>query len=155
MALESGADRGAMEEGTSRQRTELFDALPAHQARVIARDQRKRTPAPPREAKGEALKDKPIKSLSLDNGSEFAEFRELEEQFKAPVYFAEPHKPWQRGCNENANGLLRYFFPRGCNFLDVSQAEFERVLDLINHRPRKRLNWRTPFDVFFQTVALA
>ena len=76
----------------------------------------------------EALKDKPIKSLSLDNGSEFAVFRELEEQIKAPVYFAEPHKPWQRGCNENANGLLRYFFPRGCNFLDVSQAEFERVL---------------------------
>ena len=103
----------------------------------------------------EALKDKPIKSLSLDNGSEFAEFRELEEQLKAPVYFAEPHKPWQRGCNENANGLLRYFFPRGCNFLDITQAEFERVLDLINHRPRKRLNWRTPFDVFFQTVALA
>ena len=54
MALESGADRGAMEEGTSRQRTELFDALPAHQARVIARDQRQRTPAPPGEAKGEA-----------------------------------------------------------------------------------------------------
>ena len=129
--MESGADCGAMEGRTSRQRTELFDALPAHQARVIARDQRKRTPAPPREAKGEALKDKPIKSLSLDNGSEFAEFRELEEQLKAPVYFAEPHKPWQRGCNENANGLLRYFFPRGCNFLDVSQAEFERVLDLI------------------------
>ena len=54
VALESGADRGAMEEGTSRQRTELFDALPAHQARVIARDQRQGTPAPPREAKSEA-----------------------------------------------------------------------------------------------------
>ena len=54
MALESGADRGAMEEGASRQRTELFDALPAHQARIIAWDQRQRTPAPPREAKGEA-----------------------------------------------------------------------------------------------------
>ena len=52
----------------------------------------------------------------------------------------------QRGCNENANGLLRYFFPRGCNFLDVSQAEFERVLDLTDHRPRKRLGWRTPFE---------
>ena len=54
-----------------------------------------------------------------------------------------------------AKRLLRFFFLRGCNFLDVSKAEFERVLDLINHRPRKRLNWRTLFDVFFGTVALA
>ena len=81
----------------------------------------------------EALKEKPVKSLSLDNGSEFAEFRELEERLKAPIFFAEPHKPWQRGCNENANGLLRYFFPRGCNFLDVSQAEFRP------ERSRRRL----------------
>ena len=95
-----------------------------------------------------------VHSLSLDNGAEFAEFRELEEQLEAPVYFAEPHKPWQRGCNENANGLLRFFFPKGCNFLEVSQAEFNRVLDLINHRPRKRLGWLSPFDVFFEAVAL-
>ena len=54
-----------------------------------------------------------------------------------------------------AKRLLRFFFLRGCNFLNVSKAEFERVLDLINHRPRKRLNWRTLFDVFFGTVALA
>ena len=70
-----------------------------------------------REAILEARKDKPVHSLSLDNGSEFAEFRELEEQLKAPIFFAEPHKPWQRGCNENANGLLRYFFrvnPKFC-----------------------------------------
>ena len=107
-----------------------------------------------REAILEARKDKPVHSLSLDNGSEFAEFRELEEQLKAPIFFAEPHKPWQRGCNENANGLLRFFFPRGCNFLEVSQAEFDRVLDLINHRPRKRLGWLSPFDVFFEAVLL-
>lgn len=107
-----------------------------------------------REAILEALKDKPVHSLSLDNGSEFAEFRELEEQLEAPVYFAEPHKPWQRGCNENANGLLRFFFPKGCNFLEVSQEEFNRVLDLINHRPHKRLGWLSPFDVFFEAVAL-
>ena len=81
-----------------------------------------------REAILEALKDKPVHSLSLDNGSEFAEFRELEEQLEAPVYFAEPHKPWQRGCNENANGLLRFFFPKGCNFLKISQAGFDRGL---------------------------
>ena len=102
-----------------------------------------------------ALKGFPVHSLSLDNGSEFAEFRELECQLNAPVFFAEPHKPWQRGCNENANGLLRSFFPKGCNFLDVSQAELQRVLDLINHRPRKRFLWRSPFEIFSSSVALA
>ena len=113
-----------------------------------------------REAIRKALENKPIRSLSFDNGAEFAEFRELEKELKVPVFFAEPHKPWQRGCNENANGLLRFFFPKGCNFLEVSQEEFSRVLNLINNRPRKRLNWRTPFEVFFEnseveSVALA
>ena len=103
----------------------------------------------------EALKDKPVHSLSLDNGSEFAEFRELEEQLKAPIFFAEPQKPWQRGCNKNANGLLRFFFSKGCNFPEVSQAAFDRALNLISHRPRKRLGCLFPFDVFFNPVALA
>ena len=103
----------------------------------------------------EALKDKPVKGMPLDNGPGFAEFQKLEGQPNAPIFFAEPHKPWQRGCSGNAHGLLRYFFPRGCNFLDVSQAGLGRALGLIGHRPRKRLNWRTLFHVFFETVALA
>ena len=73
---------------------------------------------------------------------------------EAPIFFAEPHKPWQRGCNENGNGLLRFFFPKGCDFLAVSPEYFAAVIDLLNHRPRKRLGWRTPFEVFFG-VALA
>ena len=101
-----------------------------------------------------ALKGMPVQSLSLDNGSEFAEFHELESQLNTLVFFAEMHKPWQRGCNENANGLLRFFYPKGCDFRNVSQEEFQCVLDLINHRPRKRLNWLTPFEVF-TAVALA
>ena len=103
----------------------------------------------------EALKDKPVKGMPLDNGPGFAEFQKLEGQPNAPIFFAEPHKPWQRGCSGNAHGLLRYFFPRGCNFLDVSQTGLGHALGLICHRPRKRLNWRTPFHVFFETVALA
>ena len=100
------------------------------------------------------LEGLPVCSLSLDNGSEFAEFRQLEEALEAPIFFAEPHKPWQRGCNENGNGLLRFFFPKGCDFLAVSPEYFAAVIDLLNHRPRKRLGWRTPFEVFFG-VALA
>lgn len=102
-----------------------------------------------------ALDGMPVKSVSLDNGSEFALFRELEEKLDVPVYFAEPHKPWQRGTNENTNGLLRFFFPKGCDFLSVSDEELQEVVDLLNARPRKCLGWLSPAQLFFQnSVAL-
>lgn len=107
---------------------------------------------PTRQALLRALEGRPVQSLSLDNGAEFAEFLELEKQLNAPIYFAEPHKPWQRGCNENANGLLRFFFPKGYDFTQVSQDELQDVLELINSRPRKRLGWRSPLEIF--SVAL-
>lgn len=100
------------------------------------------------------LTGKPVKSLSLDNGSEFANFREIEAQIASPIYFAEPHKPWQRGTNENTNDILRFFFPKGTNFHDVSDEDLEEVVYLINTRPRKCLNWKSPFEVFWG-VALA
>ena len=96
------------------------------------------------------LKGLPIKSISLDNGSEFAEFRALEEELGAPVYFAEPHKPWQRGTNENTNDLLRFFFPKGFDFRTITQSVVDEVVNLINNRPRKCLGWRTPAEVFFE-----
>lgn len=95
------------------------------------------------------LKGKAVKSLSLDNGSEFAAFKEIEQQIGAPVYFAEPHKPWQRGTNENTNDILRFFFPKGTNFHEVTEEQLEKVVDLINHRPRKCLGWRSPYEVFW------
>lgn len=95
------------------------------------------------------LKGKPVKSLSLDNGSEFANFKEIEKQISSPVYFAEPHKPWQRGTNENTNDILRFFFPKGTDFNKVSNEELEKVVFLINTRPRKCLNWKSPFEVFW------
>mgnify|MGYP002520130785 CR=1 FL=1 len=102
------------------------------------------------------LKGLPVRSISLDNGSEFAEFRALEKELGAPVYFAEPHKPWQRGTNENTNDLLRFFFPKGFDFRTITQCVVDAVVDLINNRPRKCLGWRTPAEVFFQeSVALA
>lgn len=100
------------------------------------------------------LKEKPVKSISLDNGSEFANFREIERRLGAPVYFAEPHKPWQRGTNENTNDILRFFFPKGTDFHQVTDEELAEVAYLINTRPRKSLGWLSPLEAF-QPVALA
>lgn len=101
------------------------------------------------------LKGLPVRSISLDNGSEFAEFRQLEKQLKTKVYFAEPHKPWQRGTNENTNDMLRFFFPKGFDFRTVSQDDVDFVVALLNNRPRKCLGWKSPAEVFFDfSVAL-
>ena len=96
----------------------------------------------------------PIKSISLDNGSEFSEFRKLEEHLHTLVYFAEPHKPWQRGTNENTNDIVRFFFPKGFNFRTVTDEDVRLVEDLINNRPRKCLCWKTPAEVLKESVAL-
>lgn len=96
------------------------------------------------------MRELPVKSISLDNGSEFSEFRKLEQDLHA-----EPHKPWQRGTNENTNDIIRFFFPKGFDFRTVTDDDIQYVEDLINNRPRKCLNWKTPFEVFFECVALA
>ena len=95
------------------------------------------------------LKDLPVNSLSLDNGSEFSEFKLLEDHLKAPIYFAEPHKPWQRGTNENTNDIIRFFFPKGFDFRVITDDVLLFVENLINNRPRKCLHWKTPAEVFF------
>ena len=101
------------------------------------------------------LKGLPAESISLDNGSEFSEFRELERNLSTLVYFAEPHKPWQRGTNENTNDIVRFFFPKGFDFRTVTDDDIQRVEDIINNRPRKCLGWKTPAEVFCESVALA
>lgn len=96
----------------------------------------------------------PVNSISFDNGSEFAEFRELEESLDTLVYFAEPHKPWQRGTNENTNDIIRFFFPKGFDFRTVTDEDIQYVEDLINNRPKKCLGWKTPNEVWRESVAL-
>lgn len=101
-----------------------------------------------------ALEGLPVNSISLDNGSEFSLFRQMEEHFHAPIYFAKPHAPWQRGTNENTNGMLRFFYPKGFDFHSISDEELKTVVDLLNNRPRKCLGWKTPAEVFLANVAL-
>lgn len=97
----------------------------------------------------------PVTSISLDNGSEFSEFHQLEEHLHTLVYFAEPHKPWQRGTNENTNDIVRFFFPKGYDFRKVSGETVQFVENLINNRPRKCLGWKTPAEFLGKCVALA
>ena len=107
-----------------------------------------------REAIERMMCDCPVHSISLDNGSEFSEFREIEKSLNTLVYFAEPHKPWQRGTNENTNDILRFFFPKGYDFLSLDNETLQNIVLSINLRPKKCLGWKSPFEAFFG-VALA
>ena len=81
--------------------------------------------------------DMPIHTITLDNGSEFADFKGIEQDLNTTIYFADPHSPWQRGLNENTNDIIRFFFPKGTDFSKVSEEQLLSVLSLINNRPRK------------------
>lgn len=87
------------------------------------------------------------RSMTFDNGKEFAEHAALAKACDLDIYFASPYKSWQRGTNENTNGLLRQFFPKGTDFLRISHHEVARTEKLLNERPRKRLGYRTPEEV--------
>jgi IS30 family transposase len=90
-------------------------------------------------------------TLTYDRGSEMARHKLFSKQTKMRVYFADPHSPWQRGTNENTNGLIRRFFPKGTD-LAVSRKEIKRVQDMLNGRPRKTLDYRTPYEAFSQLL---
>ena len=87
------------------------------------------------------------RSVTFDNGKEFARHEEISASLALAVYFADPRRPWQRGANENANGLVRQFFPKGTDFAATSPRRVARVEALLNGRPRKRLGYRTPAEV--------
>jgi transposase, IS30 family len=90
------------------------------------------------------FKDMPCKSITYDNGSEFALHQLIERDTGATVYFADPGKPHQRGANENCNGLLRQYFPKGTPFASINDSDVQRAVRKLNNRPRKRLNYLTP-----------
>jgi len=95
------------------------------------------------------------RTLTYDNGTEFAEFKRIARQSGFDIYFARPNAPWQRGCNENINGLLRQFFPKGADFRSIDGKRLAYIVCQLNNRPRKRLAYRTPSEVFNQAKRVA
>jgi IS30 family transposase len=91
-------------------------------------------------------------TLTLDNGKEFTQFKELERKTGLKIYFADPYSAWQRGTNENTNGLLRQYFPKGTDFRNISEKEVAIVVKKLNNRPRKCLNYQTPYEVYCQAL---
>ena len=93
------------------------------------------------------------KSLTYDRGSEMAQHKLFTKETKIQVFFADPHSPWQRGTNENTNGLIRQYFPKGkVDFREVSLRELKMVEDRLNNRPRKALGYLTPLECFYKLI---
>ncbi len=92
---------------------------------------------------------------TFDNGKEFALHQELSRRTGMEIYFAFPYHSWERGTNENTNGLIRRLYPKGSSFADIDATELARIESYLNDRPRKCLGWRTPREVFYERIATA
>jgi IS30 family transposase len=95
------------------------------------------------------------KTLTRDRGFENMGHQELEKELNIKCYFAHAYHSWERGSNENTNGLIRRYFPKKTDFKMISEKQIKRVEYLINSRPRKRLGWRTPYEVFYELTGVA
>jgi len=96
-----------------------------------------------------------VHTLTSDHGKEFADHEQIAQRLELKFYFAHPYAAWERGTNENTNGLLRQYFPKKSDFQSVSNKELEQAMTRLNFRPRKTLRFKTPFEVFYHSsVAL-
>ena len=91
-----------------------------------------------------------VLTITADNGKEFAGHEAISQALEAPVYLANPYCSWECGLNENTNGLIRQYFPKGSSFEGITDEQGEKVMNRLNHRPRKGLDYRTPHSVFFE-----
>lgn len=93
---------------------------------------------------------RPVRTSTVDNGTEFHDYATIEARTTARFYFATPHHSWERGTNENTNGLLRQYLPKGQSMAHLTQQDCDRIAQHLNRRPRKRLDYRTPEECYAQ-----
>ena len=93
------------------------------------------------------------KTITSDNGKEFAYHKQISAALETDFYFANPYHSWERGLNEHTNGLIRQYLPKKSEFLNVSKDEINMIQNRLNHRPRKILNYKTPYEVFFSEMS--
>ena len=91
-----------------------------------------------------------VHTITVDNGKEFCDHKHIAAGLQARIYFAHPYASWERGLNENTNGLVRQYFPKKYEFARISEKDLQQVEDLLNNRARKTLGYRTPNEVFFK-----
>lgn len=94
-----------------------------------------------------------LNTITSDNGKEFAEHKAIAKSLGVDYYFAHPYHSWERGANENMNGLIRQYLPKGTSFDGLDDNEIKRIRDKLNHRPRKKLGYLTPIEYFFANFA--
>ena len=94
-----------------------------------------------------------VRSVTVDNGTEFHGYKHIEAATGTHFFFAAPHSSWERGTNENTNGLIRQYAPKRTSLAHLTQADCDRIADKLNNRPRKRLGFRTPAECFLLTSA--
>ena len=126
------------------ERKSLYTAIRAvrHKSAEATREAVKKALAPHRDR---------VLTITYDNGREFTDHEGMASDLDAKIYFAHPYASWERGVNENTNGLIRQFFPKDRDLTAVTHEEIEHAMNLLNHRPRKSLGFRTPHEVFFNT----
>lgn len=95
---------------------------------------------------------KRVKTMTFDNGKEFANHRVIDQALSSKAYFSDPFASWQRGSNENLNGLLRQYIPKKRALSTVTEKELKMIEQRLNHRPKKRLGFKTPYEVFYQSL---
>lgn len=100
------------------------------------------------------LPEQLTRSVTWDRGKEMSAHAQFRVETGIPVFFADPHSPWQRGTNENTNGLLRQYFPKGTDLSRWSAEEIEAVAHTLNSRPRRTLGWRTPAEALNEQLLL-
>lgn len=97
---------------------------------------------------------RPVRTITVDNGTEFHSYAALEHRLATRFYFATPHHAWERGTNENTNGLLRQYLPKGTDLSVHSAADLTVIAEELNNRPRSILEWQTPSEVLIASGAM-